>query len=81
MRLFLDTANIDEIGRGAAMGVVDGVTTNPTLVAEEGVEYRERVLEICEVVEGPVSAEGVATPPRSWWRRGSGSRPGTPTWW
>ena len=48
MRIFLDTANIDDIRRGAAMGVVDGVTTNPSLVAAEGVEYRDRVLEICD---------------------------------
>lgn len=42
MRIFMDTANIDEIRRGAAMGVVDGVTTNPSLLAKEGVEYRDR---------------------------------------
>ena len=60
MRIFLDTANIDEIRRGAAMGVVDGVTTNPSLVAAEGVEYRDRVLEICEVVDGAISAETIS---------------------
>ena len=60
MRIFMDTANIDDIRRGAAMGIVDGVTTNPSLVAAEGVEYRERVLEICEVVDGPVSAETIS---------------------
>ena len=60
MRIFLDTANIDDIRRGAAMGVVDGVTTNPSLVAAEGVEYRDRVLEICEVVDGPISAETIS---------------------
>lgn len=60
MRIFMDTANIDDIRRGAAMGVVGGVTTNPTLVAAEGVEYRERVLEICEAVDGPVSAETIS---------------------
>ncbi|MSQ36026.1 MAG: fructose-6-phosphate aldolase [Dehalococcoidia bacterium] len=61
MRLFLDTANIDEIRRAAAMGVISGVTTNPTLVAREGVDYRTRVLEICEVVDGPISAECIST--------------------
>jgi transaldolase len=61
MRLFLDTANIDDIRRGAAMGVVDGVTTNPSLVAKEGIEYRDRVVEICEVVDGPISAECIST--------------------
>lgn len=61
MRIFMDTANIDEIRRGAALGVVDGVTTNPTLVAKEGIEYRARVLEICEAVDGPISAECIST--------------------
>lgn len=60
MDIFLDTANIEEIRRGAALGVVDGVTTNPTLVAREGVQYRDRVLEICEVVDGPISAECIS---------------------
>jgi transaldolase len=58
MRLFLDTANIDEIREAARMGVLAGVTTNPTLMAKEsGVSYHDRVVEICEVVKGPVSAE------------------------
>jgi transaldolase len=61
MRIFMDTANIDEIRRGAALGVVDGVTTNPTLVAKEGVQYRDRIMEICEVVDGPISAECIST--------------------
>jgi transaldolase len=61
MRLFMDTASIEDIRRGAAMGVVDGVTTNPSLVAKEGVEYKDRVLEICEVVNGPISAETIST--------------------
>jgi transaldolase len=61
MRIFLDTANIDEIREVARLGVLSGVTTNPTLMAkEQGVEYRERVVEICEVVKGPVSAECIA---------------------
>ena len=58
MRLFLDTANIDEIREAARMGLLSGVTTNPSLMAKEsGVSYRDRVVEICEVVGGPVSAE------------------------
>jgi transaldolase len=58
MRLFLDTANIDEIRDVARLGVLAGVTTNPTLMAKEsGVSYRDRVIEICEAVQGPVSAE------------------------
>jgi transaldolase len=61
MRIFLDTANIEEIREAAKLGVLSGVTTNPTLMAKErGVEYRERVVEICEVVKGPVSAECIA---------------------
>ena len=59
MRIFLDTANIDDIRRGAAMGVVDGVTTNPTLVAKEGVEYKARVLEICRKVGAAAYYSGV----------------------
>jgi transaldolase len=56
--LFLDTANIDEIRDVARMGVLAGVTTNPTLMAKEsGISYRDRVVEICEAVNGPVSAE------------------------
>ena len=58
MRLFLDTANIEEIREAARMGVIAGATTNPTLMAKEaGISYRERVIEICETVRGPVSAE------------------------
>ena len=58
MRLFLDTANIDEIRAAARMGVLGGVTTNPTLMPKErGVSYRDRVVEICETVKAPVSAE------------------------
>ncbi len=61
MRLFLDTANIDEIRHGVQMGILAGVTTNPSLMAKEkGVTYRDRVIEICEAVNGPVSAECVS---------------------
>ena len=58
MRLFLDTANIEHIREIVRMGVLSGVTTNPTLMAkEQGISYRDRVVEICEAVDGPVSAE------------------------
>ena len=58
MRLFLDTANIEQIREIVRMGVLSGVTTNPTLMAkEQGISYRDRVVEICEAVDGPVSAE------------------------
>ena len=58
MRIFLDTANIDQIRQGVRWGVVSGVTTNPTLVAAEGQkDYKSVVKEICAIVDGPVSAE------------------------
>lgn len=60
MKLFLDTANIDAIKKYASWGLVDGVTTNPSLVAKEGVSFEKRVKEICKVVKGPVSAEVVS---------------------
>jgi transaldolase len=60
MRIFLDTANIDQIRQGVKWGIVSGVTTNPTLVALEGQkDYKSVVKEICSVVDGPVSAEVV----------------------
>ncbi len=61
MLLFLDTANIDEIKEIAGWGVLDGVTTNPTLVGKEGKEFKRLVKDICKIVSGPVSAEVVAT--------------------
>lgn len=61
MKIFLDTADIAQIKKYAAWGIVDGVTTNPTLVAKEGVDFKTRVQEICEVISGPVSAEVIAT--------------------
>lgn len=61
MRIFLDTANIDEIRQGVEWGVVDGVTTNPTLIAKEGVDFEKRIKEICELVQGPVSAEVISS--------------------
>ncbi|MFG0326425.1 MAG: fructose-6-phosphate aldolase [Phycisphaerales bacterium JB037] len=61
MELYIDTANLDEIKQAHAMGVLDGVTTNPSLIAKEGIDYGQRLAEICRVVEGPVSAEVIAT--------------------
>jgi transaldolase len=60
MQIFLDTANLDEIAAGVQAGLVDGVTTNPSLVAREKCRFRERVIEICDLVQGPVSAEVTA---------------------
>jgi transaldolase len=60
MKFFIDTANIDEIKQGVAMGMVDGVTTNPSLVAKEDRPFHDILKEICEIVDGPVSAEVVS---------------------
>ena len=60
MRFFIDTADVREVKEGAAMGLVDGVTTNPSLVAKTGRKFRDVLLEICDVVKGPVSAEVVS---------------------
>jgi len=57
MKFFLDTANIEEIKRVASLGLVDGVTTNPTIIAREGRDFEEVIKEICSIVDGPVSAE------------------------
>ena len=61
MKIFLDTGNISEIREAAALGVLDGVTTNPTLIAKEGKPFKPTVLEICKIVGGPVSVEVVGT--------------------
>jgi transaldolase len=61
MKFFVDTADVAEIKELAATGLVDGVTTNPTLVAKSGRNFKEVVAEICELVPGPVSAEVAAT--------------------
>jgi transaldolase len=61
MQIFIDTADIDEIRDAAAMGVVDGVTTNPSLVAKTGRPFKDVLVDICEVIDGPISAEVIAT--------------------
>lgn len=61
MKFFIDTAEVKEIREAAAMGLVDGVTTNPSLVAKSGRKFRDVLLEICDLVKGPVSAEVVGT--------------------
>jgi transaldolase len=60
MKFFIDTANIEEIRDANSMGMVDGVTTNPSLVAKEGRDFEELIKEICEIVDGPVSAEVIS---------------------
>lgn len=61
MKFFIDTANIEEIREANDMGMVDGVTTNPSLIAKEGRDFEQVVREICDIVDGPVSAEVIAT--------------------
>jgi transaldolase len=61
MQIFIDTADIEEIRDAAAMGVVDGVTTNPSLVAKTGRPFEDVIVDICELVDGPISAEVIAT--------------------
>lgn len=61
MQFFLDTANIEDIKKYASWGIVDGVTTNPSLIAKEGVSLEKRIKEISKVVDGPISAEVIAT--------------------
>src|ERR1043166_4461748 len=61
MKFFLDTANLDELKKGASWGIVDGVTTNPSLIAKEGRPIEEQVRLICDIVDGDISAEVVST--------------------
>ena len=61
MQIFLDTANLDELRKAADWGIVDGVTTNPSLIAKEGVPLPEQIRRICEIVDGDISAEVVST--------------------
>ena len=61
MKFFLDTANIEEIKKGVALGLVDGITTNPSLVAKEGKSLEDVAKQICDLVDGPVSLEVVST--------------------
>jgi transaldolase len=60
MKFFIDTANLEEIKKGVAMGMVDGVTTNPSLIAKENQSFEELIPAICKLVDGPVSAEVVS---------------------
>ncbi len=61
MKIFIDTANLNEIKEAASMGLLDGVTTNPSLVAKEGRNFKELIKEICSIVDGDISAEVVST--------------------
>lgn len=76
MRIFLDTANVDEIRQAAKLGVISGVTTNPSLAAKEGIGtqggYKKAVLEIAEIVDGPISVEVVSLEPEAMIEEGWG---------
>lgn len=61
MKFFIDTANIEQIKEAASYGLLDGVTTNPSLVVKEGKDFKELLVEICRIVDGPISAEVVST--------------------
>jgi transaldolase len=61
MKFFIDTANLDEIREAVSMGMADGVTTNPSLIAKEGGDFETIIRQICEIVDGPISAEVIAT--------------------
>jgi len=61
MKFFLDTANLEELRKGTEWGIVNGVTTNPTLIAREGTTTAEQINKICEIVDGDVSAEVIST--------------------
>ena len=65
MKFFLDTANLDELKKGAAYGIVNGVTTNPSLIAKEGRPIEEQIRLICDIIDGDISAEVVATDAKS----------------
>lgn len=60
MKFFIDTANVDHIRKANDWGIIDGVTTNPTLIAKEGRDFKETVTEICSIVDGPISAEVIS---------------------
>jgi transaldolase len=70
MEIYIDSASLEEIKQAHDLGVLDGVTTNPTLIAKEGVEYAKRLADICKVVTGPVSAEVIATDFKGMMREG-----------
>lgn len=71
MKFFIDTANLQEIREAAAFGIADGVTTNPSLIAKEGeVDFKQHIAAICEIVQGPVSAEVTSTDTEGMLREG-----------
>ena len=73
MKFFLDTANLEELRAGAKWGIVDGVTTNPSLIAKEGKPIRRADCRICDIVDGPVSAEVVSVEAKAMISEGRGT--------
>jgi transaldolase len=61
MQIFLDTANLDHIREAASWGIIDGITTNPSLVSKENIKFEDLIKEICRIIPGPVSVESVST--------------------
>ena len=61
MKFFIDSANLDDLREAAAFGIVDGVTTNPSLIAKEGREHHDQIRAICDIIDGDISAEVVST--------------------
>ena len=72
MKIFLDTANLDELRGAAKWGIVDGVTTNPSLIAKEGKPIKDQIAAICDIVDGPISAEVVSTDAKTMIEEGRG---------
>lgn len=70
MKIFLDTANVEHIKEANSWGIIDGVTTNPSLIAREGRDFKEVVKEICTIVDGPISAEAVSPDARGMVKEG-----------
>ena len=83
MKFFIDTANVNEIRAANDMGVIAGVTTNPSLIAKEDRDYAETLAEIATIVDGPISGEvkATTTDARRWSRRARPSTPWTPSTW
>lgn len=69
MKIFMDTANVDEIREFADMGIVYGVTTNPSLIAKSGRSQADVIPEICSLIPGPVSAEVISLTARACWKK------------
>ena len=79
MKFFIDTANLDEIREANELGMIDGVTTNPSLVAKEGdVDFKEHIARICEIVNGDVSDSWVFGLLRREWQPTTGQTDGSP---